>query len=679
MKKPVSVILILIFAVIVSSTSFAVPAWSGDANGDGKINSLDVILIMKHIAGSDGALAPTADYDSDGSINAKDVTLIMKYLVGWDVLTDSLLEAKYGVHEISFEIPDPATDKEVSGADFGFDPAAADNSKAFNAAAKYLAENPGTKLTLEKGVYNMGDQSVTFSGVKDCIIDGSGSVFMYDVARYFGVNGCEGVKFENFTIDWDWDVHYLASVAKVVSCEKTGKDSAVVQFEFLEEDASYALNEKWDSMIHIDPEALVMSGVKAGDHFNVDDAIEKKELVAPNVIEVTFNFNAPSLGNMFLIRHYNYGPGAFSIHNGSNNIVFEDINIYGLPGEGMIVNSGAHHVRFTRMTIGLNPEKSDKHRISTTADAMHIKETKGYYILEDCDIGYCGDDCLNIHDTAGVVTEFYGNEAVIFAANGSPFHVGDTLSFRNDGDYSKVDFTAVITSVSVSNNEWNVTFDRDCEDALEVGMIVHDDTYDSGNYIIRNCYFHENRARGVLAGSSNCLIEGCRFYRIQQSAIQNCVDFGGLWTEGKGTSNMIIRNNEFDGCGALHPDAAIVIFASSQYVQGGTLPGECFVNTLISGNVFKNTPGYIIRAASFENLTVYGNMIEYPKEQIIGAKTSECSMIAILGQYYNGSTIFGNTWITSDLTPTDFNPFKINPSKISTLTIVLNTIKKGTE
>ena len=675
-KRLISLLLAALTAAALCAVSFAHPAWSGDADGNSVINSRDVIAIMKHILGDESELAPTADYNSDGKINSRDVVLVMKYITGAPVLTDSLLEARYGVSEVSFEIPDPATDREVPGSQFGFDPNAADNSAAFNAAAAYLRENPGTKLTLEKGVYDLGGAGVSFSGVKNCVIDGNGSVFMYDESRYFTISACEGLKFENFTIDWDWDVHYLASVVKVIASEKAGVNGAKVTLHFLEDDASYALANNWDSMIQLDPEALVMSGVQRGDFFNVMKSIEDRVLVAPNEMEVTFKYDPPKVGDTLLIRHYNYGPGAFTITAGSNGIVFEDVNIYGLPGEGIIINDGAHHVRMTRMTIGLNPETADKHRISTTADAMHIKETRGYYILEDCDVGYCGDDCLNIHDTVGVVTEFYENEVTVSAANGYPFHVGDTISFRSEIDFTKIDFTAVITAVSVSGSEWTLTLDRDCEDYLAENMIVHDDTYDSGRYIIRNCFFHENRARGVLAGSSDCLIEGCRFYRNQQAAIQICVDIvPETWTEGKGTSNMIIRNNEFDGCGMLHPDETITISAGSGFTQGGTLSGECFTDILISGNTFRNTPGYIIRAKSVKNLTVYGNVIEYPEEAIPGLKDSECARIALLGQYYNDSRIFGNVWKTSAMTPRDFEIAKINPSKISTVTVEKNTVE----
>ena len=56
----------------------------GDADGDGKVNSRDVIEVMKSVVGKtklSGAKKTAADLNCDGIINAKDVTILMKKLV----------------------------------------------------------------------------------------------------------------------------------------------------------------------------------------------------------------------------------------------------------------------------------------------------------------------------------------------------------------------------------------------------------------------------------------------------------------------------------------------------------------------------------------------------------------------------------------------------------------------
>ena len=59
----------------------------GDVTGDGKINLMDVSLVMKYIARWDVQMNDVAaDVTGDGKINLMDVSLIMKYIAKWDVV-----------------------------------------------------------------------------------------------------------------------------------------------------------------------------------------------------------------------------------------------------------------------------------------------------------------------------------------------------------------------------------------------------------------------------------------------------------------------------------------------------------------------------------------------------------------------------------------------------------------
>ena len=59
----------------------------GDANSDGTVNSKDVVMIKKHLAGYTdlGINIDVCDVNVDGTVNSKDAVLILKKLAGYDV------------------------------------------------------------------------------------------------------------------------------------------------------------------------------------------------------------------------------------------------------------------------------------------------------------------------------------------------------------------------------------------------------------------------------------------------------------------------------------------------------------------------------------------------------------------------------------------------------------------
>ena len=66
----------------VTITKFTV----GDANGDGKVNARDVVLMQRYLSGWSFEIVGNADANGDGKVNARDVVLLQRYLSGWDVI-----------------------------------------------------------------------------------------------------------------------------------------------------------------------------------------------------------------------------------------------------------------------------------------------------------------------------------------------------------------------------------------------------------------------------------------------------------------------------------------------------------------------------------------------------------------------------------------------------------------
>ena len=61
---------------------------SGDANGDGKVNAPDLILLRQYLAGWDVTIH-AADCNGDGQTTALDLIRLRQYLAGWDVALGS--------------------------------------------------------------------------------------------------------------------------------------------------------------------------------------------------------------------------------------------------------------------------------------------------------------------------------------------------------------------------------------------------------------------------------------------------------------------------------------------------------------------------------------------------------------------------------------------------------------
>ncbi len=91
MKKAMAILLsILLLMTCVPlgaiSVSAATSGVTGDANGDGKVNNLDLGRLQQYLNGWDVTIDfVAADVDGNDRVNNKDLGLLQRYLNGWDV------------------------------------------------------------------------------------------------------------------------------------------------------------------------------------------------------------------------------------------------------------------------------------------------------------------------------------------------------------------------------------------------------------------------------------------------------------------------------------------------------------------------------------------------------------------------------------------------------------------
>ncbi len=675
MKRILSVIIAFVLSVsIIFTPSSAAPAWNGDANGDGQITLTDVSTILKHIAKWDVDIDPIADFDTNGKINLNDAAMVLKHIAKWNVAPDTLLEAQYGVTAVDFEIPEPAPAETVKGSDFGFDTEASDNYAAWVAAVTYLKGHPGTTLEIEKGVYKMASgKAVSLDGLKNCVIDCGGSTFSYSKGNYFNISGgTDLLTIKNLTVDWDRETAGFPSnsVVRIKDIKETDDPAKMkVDYEFLlEEDASYALNISWSSLIHMDPDTLTMGIVNGnGTMHTIVGKCTDLELTAPNVITATTDADmgeSLAVGELWLMRHAIYTNPVFR-QTAATNVTYKDITVYSGPGGAIyITGENNHHVRIDGVTVGLNPETANVTRMSTTADALNFKNTGGYIIVENCDVGFQGDDCINVHSTPGMVNYAYDNVLEVILRNGVNFYAGCEVGFKSATSFDEDSFTATVTEMTRFNNDvYYITLDKDVPDYItdsdQYDWMVYNKSNNGGNIIIRNNYFHEAHSHGIVLRCSDALVENNRFYRLWYGAINVSLDYGYLWIEGTGLENVIIRNNVFDECDLLEDNGQLAFLCKTDLSQFKPIMGAPFKNVLISGNTFINPKDIAIEIRNADNVSVVNNRILNPDPLKLYSGKQEYftdrGRIVFGNSFITNATVIHNTWEKSPYIPEDIN------------------------
>jgi hypothetical protein len=512
------------------------------------------------------------------------------------------------------------------------------NALALKAAIAKCRETCASKLIVTRGVYRItSGETIIFDSLHDFTFDGGGSTFLFHQIKGgagMSIKRCNRTVFRNFNMDWDWSFDPLASVGRVLG---VGPNSTYFEMRF--EHAAPLDPKRWITMNPLD-EKLGAPG--AGQEIGGFDP-KHIDSLDPHTVRVwPSRFITPVIGQLYLLRHYT-DPKHCILLTSNTHLSLQYVTVYSFPGIAFLVGGDQHHFELVHCRITY--PQNQRRPITTTSDGFHIGQSQGFIRLEDCDFGYMGDDCINIHDDihSGIrLVDAHTLVATNIIAWYCPFAAGDLVEIRN-GDYSPTGFTGkLISSKSdYKNKEVTLSFQQELPGGLPPDAILFNHRYGSRNCIIRNCYFHENRARGILCNTADWLIEGNRFFHNQHSAVLLLADVDPSWSEGFGAQNIIFRNNQVDSsnCTGAWDGAAVGIRATS---NGITTRYPLLKNILFENNVFRETTGVAIEAASFENLTIHNNTFINKAKAPIALKMRG----SILAEFGSGLWVDGNRWIT---------------------------------
>ncbi len=549
-----------------------------------------------------------------------------------------------GASGTRFYIQRPKSEKltEVNAVDFGLSETNDDNFNAFQDALDYCSQNPKTKLVIKEGTYYFrSNNSLRINNCKDLLIEGSGATFIFSSTGYkISVTNSDCVEIRNLNFDWNWEESPLASV---VTIRNSDAENHTVDLEF--RNAKNCTEDvKLTAITQCDPETYTFGAeFSSKENYLYQDTtrIKSVEKISDNTLRVVHNgcMDGFDDGETYILRHFVYDGTVFHLAGYSENITFDNVNIYASAGMAYICEGNCSHFQIINGFIGVNPRYKDERCVSLTADAIHIVNTDGCFNISGCDISGMGDDAINVHDGLGYVSAVNGNTLKL-TASAMRLEVGDTLAFKND-KFENTDLTAKI--VSVKDIDW-ITKEIVVEglpESVTMGWTAYSMECNSSNYVIRNNYFHENRARGLLLQSSNGLCENNRFYKTMAQAIKVVMDIEPtLWQEGTGVDNLIIRNNTFEKCN--YSDWGTVIEIGTN-IAGGSAETAVFTNIEITSNTFEDIPSRLLKANNVNGLVFSNNTVDigdsFDKNKVQGK--------IYLSKYCDNVTYSDNTFINS--------------------------------
>lgn len=516
--------------------------------------------------------------------------------------------------------PDESALTVVNVSDFGLSADAADNTQAMRDAFIYCRNNPGTKLIIEPEIYHFSpEEDIYLNRLHDVLIDAQGAEFIFSTPHYFKLYACDNVELRNMVVDWDWNTLRLGSIVKIDN-ENDADNTLEIEFTELDEvDADIPLL----SFMQYDPVDLV-AGVhgsfKIYSPFVDTECIKKVEKVSgkPNVLKITHSGALDYFRNdeFYLLRHYVYGGQVFNTVEESQNITFDHISIYGACGMGYVFAYGSHHYQILNSYIGLRPGAEDKYRISTTADGIHIANSNGYFRLDNCDLSFCGDDILNVHDDMFYIESIDSSRTVMQGTVAIKIvEPGHTLGFKNQ-NLSELDYEATVASITRNGYNATITLTDPLPEDLTTDMLAYSKTRASANYVLTNNYVHETKGRGFLMNADNCLCDGNTFYRTCSQTLQVRTDIPASHViEGTGAEHIQISNNVFTECNFGGRGDVIMI---ESLLNGERLENMPLADIRILNNEFNFCYQAPVNADNVDGLTVSGNLFRDCEDYQIG-------------------------------------------------------------
>lgn len=528
-----------------------------------------------------------------------------------------------GAEEFEVERPRATGGPVLKAADYGFSTESTDNFAAINRALQACREKGAAALELAPGDYRcFSDEPIRLTDMKDFTLEGHGARFVCYRQRNCSmqISGCERTVVRGVQFDWDWEREPLASLVEVVATANDSYDLKFIDYEdYPAKTSRLAFLSPWDPKLR-----------SIGYEGDMERALEmfkgrnkpQATWLNGNTVRLQQGPGGMKVGQIYRLQHYYYDLNCTNMSN-NRHLTLENVNVLSTPGHAMLISGRQQYTQF--LNVNIRPPADDSRRvISCTADHCHVGQSLGYFKMLNCDFCYGSDDCLNVHDCSAFCrrTGDYTVTTQNARSTAWTFVPGAPLELRQ-GDYSPSGFKAPIKSVKpidVATGTYEITFAERVPEQKFDGFIIFNWNFNSHNVILRDCFFHDNRARGILLLGHDITVERCRFRHSQMGAVK--IETGytfNVWSEGYGAGNIVVRNCTFEKSdpSEVSNDGKVRDVYMGVYMKNDPSTERTLYpilhDILFENNTFTDSYGLIAFISSAGNVTFRNNTFRNPE------------------------------------------------------------------
>jgi hypothetical protein len=247
----------------------------------------------------------------------------------------------------------------------------------------------------------------------------------------------------------------------------------------------------------------------------------------------------------------------------SKNIRLKNIRIYFMHGMGM-VSQYCENIKMDSVVV--RPEETSGRTCAAWADILHFSGCSGKIEVTNSYLSGANDDAINVHGTHLRIMERVSNKQIkVRFMHGqtygfTAFLPGDSIELVHAKTLNSFAENVVLKAEMLNDKEILLTLKNEVPGLLAADDAVENTTR-TPQVWVHHTVITRIPTRGILATTRrSILLENNLFDRVRWNAVL-IEDDAESWYESGSVRNMVIRNNDFTGCGgpviSVHPENEI--------------------------------------------------------------------------------------------------------------------------